>query len=98
MQLSLDELAATPERAIYLTPAERQTVLLKCASIQSALAAVVMPDDSGDRLLGVEEAAVILGWEVETLRHRKKSVPFRVDTGARKLLFSYQGIQRFIKR
>jgi predicted DNA-binding transcriptional regulator AlpA len=52
--------------------------------------------DGGDRLLGVEEAAVRLGMSKTWLYHKAKALPFVVRQG-RALRFSSRGIERYLR-
>lgn len=49
-----------------------------------------------DELLDVEEAARRLGTSEDFL-YRKKDLPFRVRVGGRRIRFSAQGIERYIR-
>jgi len=103
---TLDEIAANPKSAAYLTREVIAGLLLKIAAVESALAtalidphnnvtAVPAPID-GDRLLVVEEAAAKLGLTCDYL-YRRKDLPFRVSVAPGQVRFSLKGIEKFIR-
>ena len=94
--ISLDALVSEPERALRLSAFERRQILLKCASIQTAIAA--MPEEptaSQERLIEKEEAAKLLGISPRTLE-RRSDYPFVVKDGGC-VRYDFVGIQEWIR-
>jgi len=87
--VDLSELAA-------LSAYQRRALALRCLAALGALALVDDAGPEGDRLIGVDEAAAILGMSASTLRHRGKRHPAFVDNGTRKQAYSVKRIQRMI--
>lgn len=101
---TLDELAANPERASTLPPAALQSLLCRCATLQSALLGALLSAaaetnrhaaEEPDSLIDVEAATQRLGVSRDWLYHHARQLPFTVRQG-RLLRFSSRGISRYI--
>jgi hypothetical protein len=101
--ITLDEIAAAPERAAELSSAERQKVTLAVAAILAAIAAApveiakALAAVDEDKLLGVEQAAEMLGLIAYWVRRHARELPFALRIG-RGWRFSRSGIERYIRQ
>jgi hypothetical protein len=97
---SLDEIAANPAGAAALSAPERQQLALRCAGVITALMSVPWegPPVASDRLVGLQEAAALLGIAPETLRKKRPHPPFRIQhTQGGSVRYSVAGIQSYIR-
>jgi helix-turn-helix protein len=99
--LSLDALAANPALIAGLEPAEVCAVLTLLAGLQAALGASLLnhrePLTAGpDRMLSLEEASGILQQTPEWIRRRAGRLPFAKRISRKKLLFSENGLNRWL--
>ncbi len=102
--LSLDELAADPQRVAALPAEAVPSLLAQTAALQSALAARLIaapnctaPEPAEDRLLTCAEAAQALHVSQDWLYRRAARLPFTVRLG-RPLRFSAAGIARYLRQ
>ena len=98
---TLDDLATDPSLAKSLSPEEAIGLLSSIGSIQPFLSAVaysgkVENESTGDRLLGVDEAADRLSCTVDWLYHQHKNLPFACKLFGQ-LRFRETGLEKYIK-
>ena len=99
---SLSELIADPGkvRALPGPTAHHLLIQLTCLLpllVSKAHGAEVMEKAQPDRLLGIEEAASILGKSIDAIYRHADDFPFTVRDG-RSLRFSSRGIQAYIRQ
>lgn len=80
-------------------------LLLKIASLQTALAERLFDDAESvgtqrnpDKLLEIKAASVKLAVTEDWLYRHSNSLPFTIRMGRRKLRFSEQGIEKYIRQ
>ena len=98
---TLEQLAANPElvQALPGPTAQHLLIQLTCLLpllVAKAHAADVMEKAQPDRVLGIDEAAAILGKSKDALYRKSRTFPFTVRDG-RGLGFSSNGIQKYIR-
>jgi len=92
-------LADVAEDALPAMQAEVSTRLIQLAAVQAAIAArqtAVTAGRNDDRLLDVDEAAVVLSQTTDWVYRHAKELPFTVRVGTL-VRFSAHGIQTFIR-
>jgi predicted DNA-binding transcriptional regulator AlpA len=107
MKPTLDEIADKPTAAASLRSHEVAALLIRCAAVQTALAAALtghpLPErespsvSTPGQLLTVKEAAARLGISPFTLYQNARRYPFTVRIG-RALRFSESGLAVWIQR
>lgn len=95
------ELLKDPSKVVGLTCEQIPALLTQLSTLQAAMAVRLISGNqsqpSSDTLLNVDEAAARLGVSADWLYRRTKALPFVVRVG-RHVMFSTQGIDRYIKR
>src|SRR5580704_1580748 len=100
---TLVDILADPEKAAGLPKTAIPQLRGELARLDTLLLSRLLEDinekgdEDGDQLLSVPEAAARLGLSPDYLYHHAKRLPFTRRIG-RKLLFSAQGIQRYITK
>jgi len=106
LNVTAAELMADPSLIGDIAPDRVPELLIQVTSIAAALAARMPAQNhnawndvsaTGDRLLDADEAEALTGMSVDFLRRSGAAKPWRVRVG-RELRFSYQAIQRYIRR
>ena len=104
MNDALLALIRNPEGAGKVPRESIPALMAQLAALQSILASRLVGGQSssngnaeGDRLVGIQEAAQKLGVSTQWLYRRAAKLHFVVRMG-RKLTFSEQGIERYIKQ
>ena len=100
----LSDLLEHPERVSLLPPEAIPMMLGELERLRATLWARLSlpqsnghgPGEGGDRLLDVREAAAKLGASQDYLYRNSSKLPFTVRLG-RKVLFSENGIERYIR-
>ncbi len=99
----LSALLRDPTRVAEIPIEAIPPLVMQLAALQSAMAVRLMlaqenaASNPDDRLLGIEEATRKLGVSMSWLYRRSSALSFVVRMG-RKLMFSEQGIDRYIKQ
>ena len=104
--VSLDALLADPSRATQLSPEEAVALLGSLATLQVALLRTAcspaeaqhrkVEGPEQDRMLGVEEAAQVLGVTKRWLYRHAKQLPFTRPISRKIVRFSQSGIARWL--
>lgn len=105
---TLDELAREPERIRELTHNQAAALLARLAALSLAVSSRVVTtiaeasNDAGgaptaDRLIGIKEAAKIIGMSATTLYRNKERYPFFCRNGFQ-IRFSANGIAKWITK
>ena len=99
---SLDALAADPGLALGLSPAARQVLMLKATAVIAACAASLdkQPPQAAsgpERMLGVGEAAKMLGMTRDFLYRRWPKLGLGYKDSDGRLKFPLEHVQRYIR-
>jgi predicted DNA-binding transcriptional regulator AlpA len=102
----LDEIGRDPSLTQGLSSRTRAELILRASAAIAALAAPTIADSGAeqpermhgdDRLLDVNEAAIVLGCKPGWLYRSANDLPFTVRLGPGQLRFSLSGIERFMR-
>src|ERR1700730_13270934 len=102
----LDEIGRDPSLTQGLSSRTRAELIARAAAVIAALAAPTIADPGpeqpermhgDDRLLDVNEAAIMLGCKPGWLYHSANDLPFTVRLAPGQLRFSLSGVERFIR-
>lgn len=103
--MTLDQLAAEPQRMASLSREERRALLMRAHALMTGLLIFEATDETNgalDRVLRLREAAARLGMAPNTLREKARKKPafaaLTVNGGSRVLRFSEQRVQQFIAK
>jgi hypothetical protein len=82
LNLSIDEIAANPSRAIQLPRSQRQSIVQRCA----AVIAIVSSSENDQiapktRILNAEEAAVMMNMPIAWMKRNGRKLPGAIKTG-----------------
>ena len=100
---TFDDIAGDLGRATDLTRDQRVALLLRCAAVQSALAASLLNADAtdatsdGDRLLTIDAAAATLSVTRAWLYRRAKRLGLAVKLGDGTLRISASALQNYVR-
>jgi excisionase family DNA binding protein len=104
---TLDHIADDPSEAEKMSTGDATILLARLAVVQSVLTTrllTIMVDgqkqpagNEPDRLLTVPQAAQQLGLSADWLYRHADRLPFTVRVGVRRLRFSAQGVDRYIR-
>ena len=97
-ELSIDEIATNPTRAIHLTRSKRQAIVQRCA----AVIAIVSSSEAEEtpalkaRVLNPAEAAEMLGKPISWMKRNGRGLPGAIKTG-RAWGWSEESLAKYIR-